>query len=250
MQRYFVEDANRNGSLVVIDNEDVHHIRHVMRMKEQDTIICCFHSGKAAICEITDIEEKCVVATIKQWEEQTRELPVDVTIFHGLPKVDKLEWVIQKGTELGMKALTPFTAKRSVVKWDTKKQSKKVERWNKIAKEAAEQSYRNRLPIIHAPISVKEMVQQFHSFDAVLVAYEEVAKQNNQVLLAERLEQIKPGSTIALIVGPEGGLTEEEVEEFLKHGAQTTSLGPRILRTETAPLYFLSTVSYQFEMRR
>lgn len=250
MQRYFIEDKSVDGDKIIIQNEDVHHIRRVMRMKEKDLLVCCLQSGKTALCEIESIDEEKVVVIVKEWEITSRELPVDITIFHGLPKADKLEWVIQKGTELGMKALIPFYAKRSIVKWDTKKQEKKRERWNKIAKEAAEQSYRNFVPTIFTPISFKELSQKLDEFDAVIVAYEETAKKQTHTSLYLEFDQFHPGDNIALIVGPEGGLTEEEVEGFVEKGAKTVSLGPRILRTETAPLYFLAAASYHFEIRR
>ncbi|MDZ5470933.1 16S rRNA (uracil(1498)-N(3))-methyltransferase (plasmid) [Bacillus sp. 31A1R] len=248
MQRYFVDEAVDNH--FYISGDDRHHIVKVMRLKVDDQIICANSSGNSAICVIEEITDENVVAKVVKWEEGSVELPVKVTIVSGLPKGDKLEWVIQKGTELGASRFIPFTAARSVVKWDEKKAAKKVERWEKIAKEAAEQSHRRELPEVWSPVNLKKLIELSKSYDNRLIAFEEDAKTGESSVLAKTLAKVEKGQSLLFVFGPEGGLTEEEVALMRESGFETCGLGPRILRTETAPLYALSAVSYHFELMR
>jgi 16S rRNA (uracil1498-N3)-methyltransferase len=247
MQRYLIEQIENDQAMITGD--DAHHIVRVMRMKLGDKLYCCAN-GKTALCTIAEITNEFVKAAVVQWVEESNELPVFVTIASGLPKGDKLEFVLQKGTELGAAAFLPFQATRSIVKWDAKKGDKKVERWIKIAKEAAEQSHRAVVPSVWAPVLFRELVSISNEYDICMVAYEEEAKQGEKANFAKALERIQPGQRILIVVGPEGGLTEEEVRLLREHNFITCSLGPRILRTETAPLYALSAVSYYFELMR
>ncbi|WP_028399251.1 16S rRNA (uracil(1498)-N(3))-methyltransferase [Ectobacillus panaciterrae] len=247
MQRYFVEQIKSNEA--ILTGDDAHHIARVMRMQPGDELYCCAN-GKTALCTIAEITNEFVKAAVVQWVEESNELPVFVTIASGLPKGDKLELVLQKGTELGAAAFLPFQAKRSIVKWDAKKGDKKVERWMKIAKEAAEQSHRAVVPSVYAPVSFKEMVMMGKEYDACIVAYEEEAKQGEKANFAKTMEQLQRGQKVLIVFGPEGGLAEEEVRLLREHSFIACSLGPRILRTETAPLYALSAVSYYFELMR
>lgn len=248
MQRYFVDPtAEEQFSLT---GEEFHHIVNVMRFKVGDQIICTTSKGEGAICQIAEITDEQVVADVVQWEDRTTELPIRVTIASGLPKGDKLELIIQKGTELGAHSFVPFSAKRSIVKWDEKKAVKKVERWQKIAKEAAEQSHRRFIPNVHHPVKLAELINLSQEYTYKLIAYEEVAKQGEGSVLAETLQQMKPGESLLVVFGPEGGLATGEVEVLINNDFHACSLGPRILRTETAPLYLLSALSYQFELLR
>lgn len=247
MQRYFVE-SSPDVQRFLISGDDRYHIRNVMRMQPGDTIICVGSDGKSAICQITEITEERVTADAIEWLEENTELPIKITIASGLPKGDKLEWIIQKGTELGAHQFMPFTAARSVVKWDEKKAVKKVERWQKISKEAAEQSHRAFLPEVLSPISFKNLLQESSKYDYKLVAFEEESRKGEISTFAAVLKKIKQGESLLLLFGPEGGLTEEEVAQLTDKGFAVCGLGPRILRTETAPLYMLSAISYHFEL--
>ncbi|MFB6469406.1 16S rRNA (uracil(1498)-N(3))-methyltransferase [Cytobacillus sp. Hz8] len=248
MQRYFVKEYH--GEQFEISGEDYHHITRVMRFKENDQLLCSTLDGKTAICTIAEITDETVIANVVKWVEETSELPVAVTIASGLPKGDKLEMVIQKGTELGASMFIPFTAARSIVKWDDKKSAKKVERWQKIAKEAAEQSHRSRIPTVESPISFPLLIQASKSYDYKLIAYEEDAKHGEASVLANVFQQMQEGQSLLVVFGPEGGLTSTEVSQLKENGFQSCGLGPRILRTETAPLYVLSAISYHLELMR
>lgn len=249
VQRYFIEEQG-NIEQFNISGDDYHHIVRVMRMKAGDEIICVTLKGKSAICQIAEITDEIVVANVVKWEEGTTELPVHVVIASGLPKGDKLELIIQKGTELGAYEFVPFTASRSIVKWDSKKAVKKVDRWQKIAKEAAEQSHRSYVPEVKEPISLKELVKASDEYTYKLVAYEEEAREGEVSVLSSTLAKLGEGDRLLIVFGPEGGLSSEEIDLLNKNGFLACGLGPRILRTETAPLYALSAVSYHFELLR
>ena len=176
------------------------------------------------------------------------ELPVSVTIAMGFPKGDKLEFVAQKATELGMAALWAFPADWSVVKWDGKKLGKKAEKLEKIAQGAAEQSKRNRIPAVRLFEKKADFLAQLTGFDQIILAYEEAAKAGEQANLVKALSGLETGQSVLVIVGPEGGVSPEEVAAFEGAGAVKTGLGPRILRAETAPLYALSAISYATEL--
>ncbi|MEH7505482.1 16S rRNA (uracil(1498)-N(3))-methyltransferase [Neobacillus drentensis] len=249
MQRYFVKQRT-NGDRFLIDEEDRHHIVKVMRMQIGDQIICVDQEGKQAVCALAEITDTSVVADVVQWKDEVSELPISITIASGLPKGDKLEWIIQKGTELGAHQFLPFSAARSVVKWDEKKAAKKIDRWQKIAKEAAEQSHRAFLPEVLDSISFKELLTKSKDFKYKLVAFEEESRNGETSVFASTLRKMNKGDSLLLVFGPEGGLTDEEVQQLKNIDFAVCGLGPRILRTETAPLYALAAISYHFELMR
>jgi len=250
MQRYFIKEPFNDQASVRISGDDFHHITRVMRMNEGDKLYIVFEDAKAASGKISQITDSFVEADIVDLENQDKELPVYIAIASGLPKGDKLEWIIQKGTELGASEFIPFIASRSVVKWESRKEAKKLERWNKIAKEAAEQSHRQVLPIIHRPHTLKELIQYSNNFDWKIVAYEEAAKEGEKSNLVRIIQSAKPKDKFLIVFGPEGGITVPEKKELTTYGFEICGLGPRILRTETAPLYALTAISYQFELMR
>ncbi|WP_078432385.1 16S rRNA (uracil(1498)-N(3))-methyltransferase [Metabacillus halosaccharovorans] len=251
MQRYFIkEDKTNIETTIYVNGDDVHHILRVLRMQAGDKIICCTKDGFEALCEIVEITNDQVQCFVLEWMTVNRELPVSISIASGLPKGDKLEWIIQKGTELGASSFIPFNAARSIVKLEAKKIGKKLERWNKIAKEASEQSYRNKIPEVLEPCDFQHIIELAKSYDVKVVAYEESAKQGEKKNLAKAFEKLEEGSSLLVVFGPEGGLTEKEIERLEQTGFYICSFGPRILRTETAPLYLLSAVSYYFELSR
>ncbi|MDQ0254346.1 16S rRNA (uracil1498-N3)-methyltransferase [Evansella vedderi] len=250
MQRYFLNKSQFHEEYVMITGDVIKHIRRVMRMNEGDRIICCSEEGTCYICELSDVSDEQIQATILSEEKSVVELPIKVTIAHGLPKGDKLELVIQKGTELGANAFIPFEAERSVVKWDAKKAGKKVERWSKIAQEAAEQSHRQVCPNVWDVVKFPLLLEKFNQFDTVLVAYEEAAKNDEKSHLVSELNKMNEGESLLFLFGPEGGFSDREIDLMKENGAVPCGLGPRILRSETAPLYGLSAISYHFELLR
>jgi 16S rRNA (uracil1498-N3)-methyltransferase len=246
LQRYFLETPFDEGGHAFISGDDGKHIAKVMRMEIGDRLIAV-DNEEAFISEITHIRPEGV--TVKKTDDSlpSNEMEVKVTIACGLPKGDKLDLIVQKGTELGMSSIIPFEAERSIVKWDSKKGDKKVERLRKIAKEAAEQCHRTIIPEIVAPMSFKQLLQESRNYDIRFFADEEDAKGTDPNRIADRLKNVYHKQTVFVVFGPEGGLSRREAEEMRSADFLSVSLGPRILRTETAPLYFLSAMSYEFE---
>jgi len=248
MQSYFIlnqEDWFDNQ--VTISGDDVHHISRVMRSKPGDHIICNDNNGKAAVCSILEITDNQVLVAVEEWLEQEVELPVEVTIAQGLPKGDKFDLILQKGTELGAFSFIPYQAERSIVVWNDKKMVKKQQRFEKIVKEASEQSHRRRIPAIQAPVDLKELLEIGKEYDYKLFAYEEEAKKTSFQSFSDVLKQINKGMRLLICIGPEGGFSEKEVEILKENDFKAVRFGPRILRTETAALYALASISYQFE---
>ena len=245
MQRYFIPQPFVEGNLL-ISGDDAKHIQKVMRMQVGQTIIVV-SENQAFEAIIEKFEGQDVRVSKTSDALRSNELPKKVTICCGLPKGEKLDFITQKATELGMNELILFDAERSIVKWDAQKGKKKQERLQKIAKEAAEQSHRNVVPAIRDILSFKQLLQQSDQYDVLLVADEEDAKSEKRTQFAEVLRSINQQQSICVVFGPEGGLSRSEIQELMGHGYQGISLGPRILRAETAPLYVLSAISYEFE---
>jgi 16S rRNA (uracil1498-N3)-methyltransferase len=250
LQRYFITQEQLNGNKVSINGEDARHIHRVMRMDIGDKVICTISDHRSALCELVEITNETVLANVVEWLEEQKELPIQITIAQGLPKGDKLELIVQKSTELGAHAFLPFKAERSIVKWDDKKVVKKVERLEKITKEAAEQSHRTIIPTCFDPVSFKGLLEKSKEYDFTIFAYEEAAKNNEQNNLVEVFNQAKHGASILVVIGPEGGISDNEASILIEHGFIPCGLGPRILRTETASLYILAAASYHFELLR
>ncbi|WP_313234761.1 16S rRNA (uracil(1498)-N(3))-methyltransferase [Sporosarcina ureae] len=246
MQRYFLNQPFNEQRQVAIGGDDYKHIVKVMRMTPGQEILTVYE-GVASVAVIDSISEDIVTVSQQRQLDKNNELPISVTIACGLPKGDKLDLITQKGTELGMSRLIPFAASRSIVKWDAKKGDKRIERLQKIAKEAAEQSHRNQVPEILSVQSVKQLITYTDSFNVKLFADEEDAKSEMPHKIADRLKNVYHGQSIVVVFGPEGGLAREEAALLEDAGFLPVSLGPRILRTETAPLYVLSAMSYEFE---
>ena len=242
MQRYFVGQFNLDGFLM--NSEDLHHIKKVMRMKNKDQIICINQSAEVYLCEIEDIGSGLIKVLEKL--NENHELPVKVHLIYALPKGDKFEFVLQKACELGVHSITPLMTKRSVIKTDAQKFSKKYDRYRKILKESAEQSYRNIIPNLQPLIQINEIANMMSDYN--IVAYEQNAKNNEISVLKNTLSQMKKGESITIIVGCEGGFDPSEIEKLNKMGVLSCSLGKRILRSETAPLYMLSAISYALEL--
>ena len=246
MQQYFVNGRAPQGIFQIKDKDTAKHMFSVMRLQADDQTVLVFDDGIKRLARVVDSQSKSV-EIIEELADNV-ELPVSVTIAMGFPKGDKLEFVAQKATELGMAALWAFPADWSVVKWDGKKLAKKVEKLEKIAQGAAEQSKRNRIPAIRLFEKKTDFLAQLTGFDQIILAYEEAAKAGEQANLVKALSGLETGQSVLVIVGPEGGVSPEEVAAFEGAGAVKTGLGPRILRAETAPLYALSAISYATEL--
>lgn len=248
MQRYFIDEVKVCGESVRLSAEDSHHLANVMRAKVGATIIIVTANHDAYVSEIVTIETKCVTAVLKEPLLTTSELPVEVTVACGLSKNDKIDTIVQKATECGMHQFIPLILQRNVVKWEAKKATQKIERLEKIAKEAAEQSHRTHIPTIQSLMNVTQLIEYAQAYDVKLIAYEETAKIGEHAQLKQQYQSLQPQQKILLVFGSEGGLTLQEVAQLEAAGFLACSLGPRILRAETAPIYALSALSYTLEL--
>ena len=213
-------------------------------MKPGEEILISDGEKKEYHCEIKTLDPEYVEALIMFVKEEGLELPSKVYLFQGLPKNDKMELIIQKAVELGVYAVVPVATKRAVVKLDDKKEAKKLVRWQSISESAAKQAKRLIIPEVMPVMSFKEAVAFSQTMDVRLIPYELA---ENMAYTRQVLSQIKPGQSIGIFIGPEGGFAEEEVELALNSGMETITLGKRILRTETAGMTVLSILMYLLE---
>lgn len=251
LQRYFVPEDQWQEDRVTITDDDAHHVVHVMRGRVGDRFLCCSPDGRTAVAELAAITKHAVEATILEWIEENREPGVQVYIAQSLPKADKMETVIQRCTEIGAAGFLPFVSARTIVQYDGKKEAKRLDRWHKISKEAAEQAHRSRIPDIYPVASWKELLQRFADADLLLLCYEQEGDNGIGQVVQEwrkRREADPLGNPmrIWIVVGPEGGFTEQEAAEAQSAGACLVHVGPRILRTETAALVALTCVLYEY----
>lgn len=246
MYQFFVEPEQITGRVVIITGKDVNHIKNVLRMKAGEEIsVSNGIDGKEYRCGIKEFQEDAVVCELRFVKEEGTELPSKIYLFQGLPKADKMEWIIQKTTELGIFEIIPVAMKRCVVKLDDKKASSKITRWQGIAEAAAKQSKRGIIPQISKVMSFEEAVAYSRQAQIRLLPYE-LAEDPRKT--KEIISQIKPGQDIAIFIGPEGGFDESEVELAVKDGMESITLGKRILRTETAGMTLLSILMYHLEI--
>ena len=249
MQRYFMEYPKLSiGDRVTFSKDQSHHIQRVLRMKTGDQVIGVDQNRGAFLLEL--IIDESIGATVLESIDKVTELPVQVDFVCGLPKGSKLDHIVQKGSELGVFNVYPWQAERSVSKWDSKKSGRKIERLQKIATEASEQSHRNHEVQVKSLLSTEDLLELSAEYDYVLVAYEESAKQGETSRLASIFTNLKDDDRILMIFGPEGGISEKEIEQFEElENVDLVGLGHRILRTETAPLFALSALVYEMELR-
>ena len=244
MQKYFISKEKLNEC--IIDTDDAFHISTVMRSKVGDEILVS-DQERCVLAKITSIEKNKVTFEIKEELKANNELPVKVTIFQGYPKGDKLEEIIKHSTELGAFAFVPTIMKRSLFKLDPKKKESKLERFRKIAKEASEQSFRLIIPKVIDILSLKEI--DFKEYGKLILCYEESSKTGDLVNFKGIVKSLKKDDRVAVLIGPEGGIDEAELKYLESIGFIACGLGPRILRTETAASYVLSSISYEMELK-
>ena len=230
MYNFFVNAENRQGDLYIITGSDCNHMKNVLRMKVGEKFLVS-DGGKSHLCELEGFDGGHAVARITEENFQDTELPIKIYLFQGLPKSDKLELIIQKTVELGVAGIIPVEMNRSIVKLDDKKKSAKRERWQAIAESAAKQSKRNVIPEVSDVMTYKQAIGKAAEMDLFLVPYE---NERGMAETREALLRIKAGMSVGILVGPEGGFEEKEIELAREAGAAVISLGKRILRAETA----------------
>ncbi|WP_027702404.1 16S rRNA (uracil(1498)-N(3))-methyltransferase [Metaclostridioides mangenotii] len=242
MDRFFVdkEYINLEDNTCIMTGDDVKHISKVLRARVGDQVEICDKEKSEYVCEIEDISKDEVCLNILEKLDVNREPDVKVRLYQGLPKGTKMEMILQKLTEVGVDEIILVQNKRSVVKFDNKKEDKKLERWERIIYEAAKQSKRGKIPKLRGVLSFKEALEDMKDNDMNICPYE-----NEKTASIKDSIKGKDINTIGIFIGPEGGFDEGEIEKIQAIDSQVVSLGPRILRTETASVVATSIVLYE-----
>ena len=254
MSKFFVNNNQIENDLIYIEGQDYNHIKNVLRYKINDCLTICDNTnGINYYCEIKSFDNNNVVCKIMSTLEDDTESNIKITIFQGLPKADKMELIIQKGTELGVSTFVPVNLKRSIVKLNGKDEDKKISRWQTIAEVASKQSGRNIIPQVERVLSFKLLLDRIKEYDLFFLAYEDEHTLSLKELLKQFKEQNKDKMQnkqelkIAFVVGPEGGIAKEEYEELVNSNVNAVTLGKRILRTETVALNVASILMYELD---
>lgn len=243
MHKFFVEREKIINNLASIEGDDAKHIYKVLRLSVNDKISINDCLGNEYIGNIINISKNIVKAELIEQVDINNESNIDITLFQGIPKSSKMDMIVQKNTELGVKNIIPIITKRVVVKAN-KVELKKIDRYNKIAKEACKQCKRSLIPQIDNPIEFDDFLKLLKYQDLIIVPYENEKKWGIKKIVKEmHKEDIK---NIAIVIGPEGGFEDSEIQKLKDIGAYIVSLGPRILRTETAGFVATSIVMYEF----
>ncbi len=236
MPRFFVDSVE--GDFVEINGEDARHIALSLRMKNGEHLVLCDGKGREADAVIREAFPESVVLDVVERKDSAAEPKTEVVLYQALPKFDKLEYIVQKSVELGVSKIVPVLTSRCISRPDEKTMKKKLERLRKISDEAAKQSGRGKLPEVGEMLTFKNAVLKMCEAETPIFFFEHA-----EYPLREIMEK-REGGTISMMVGSEGGFSDEEAAFAAEHGALIASLGPRILRCETAPVAALSAIMY------
>lgn len=246
MPKFFVKEKQINNTNIEIINDDVNHIKNVLRLNVGDLIqICNSDTGENYKAKLEEIKADVIKCKIEEIIDESTESNVNIHIYQGLPKADKMELIIQKCTELGVQKIIPVEMERAIVKLTGKDAEKKIIRWQKIAEVAAKQSGRDKILQVDNVLKFKDIIEKIEQYDAFIVTYE---KEDFNTLKQEllKLKEIKKPK-IAILIGPEGGIDLKEIEILKTSGAKIITLGKRILRTETVALVVAGIIEYELE---
>ena len=240
---YIGQDQIEEDQIHILDS-DVNHIKNVLRLEPGDWLVACDGEGTDYVCRIQSLSQEEITLSIEKKQESGTELDTRITLFQGIPKKDKMEFIIQKAVELGAYEIVPVMMKRCVVKLsEAKKIQKKTERWQAIAEAAAKQCDRGMIPVVHTPVTMEQAFDMASSLEYNMIPYE---LQDGIQVSRQIVEEACSKESVGIFIGPEGGL-EEEVEKAMEIGAKPITLGKRILRTETAGMALLSIMMFQLQ---
>ncbi|OON92836.1 MAG: hypothetical protein ATN32_01890 [Candidatus Epulonipiscium fishelsonii] len=240
MKKFFVSPNKIADNKVIIEGSDYNHIINVFRLKMNDKLLINDRHGNEFTCIITSVEKLSLVATIEDKFILSTEPKTKVTLFQSLIKPEKMEFVLQKSVELGVYQIIPLITERCVIKLDSSKMENKVNRWKKIIEAAAKQSGRNLIPEIKLPVKFNKIIDYVNETDLNIIPYEKETQVSLKTILRENIE-----TNINVVIGPEGGFTEEEINQVKINNFNCATLGKRILRSETAALTVISNIMYE-----
>lgn len=244
MQRFFVTPDQVGEDKIRIQGSDVNHMKNVLRMRPGEEVMVSDGNNRQYRCRVEDYPDGEAVLAILEAGLVDTELPSRIYLFQGLPKQEKMELIVQKAVELGVCQVIPVQTRRCVVKLDAKKAAKKVQRWQQIAESAAKQAGRGYIPAVSEVMTFQEALAFSETLDIRLIPYELADGMEGTRKI---LDEIRPGQSVGIFIGPEGGFEKEEVGRAVEAGAMPITLGKRILRTETAGIAVLSILMYRLE---
>ncbi len=241
MSKFFAYKGQIENGSFIIEGTDANHIASVLRSKIGEEIVICDGEGTDYYCTLSEVDKKRVVAKIDSQSAVSSEPKVEITLYQGLPKSDKMELIIQKCVEIGLVRIVPVKTEFAVAKLDGK-EDKKRERWQKIAESAAKQCGRGKIPLVDSAMTFAQAVEDSRSMDGRIIPYE-----NETEFGIKQFAKDFNGKSIAVFIGPEGGFSPKEIELAKKDGITSVTLGKRILRTETAGLVTGAILLYELE---
>ena len=244
MYHFFAPEGETEADRIRITGPDVKHITRVLRLGPGDQIMVSDGQDRNRLCVIAETGPDFVLLEILEEAMPSPEMNRRLTLFQGLPKGDKMDYIIEKSVELGVFSLVPVEMARSVMKLDPKKKESRRQRWQAKAESAAKQSRRGLIPEVGAVCAFSEALRQAAALDMILVPYEEAGDMR---LTRSILAAVPEGASLGVFIGPEGGFAPEEIEALRQAGARLITLGPRILRTETAGPAFLAMCTFMWE---
>lgn len=245
MYRFYISEEQISENEITITGGDVNHIRNVLRLEEGDWVVACNGQGKDYVSRVFSVEKDQVILQVEKVQDTGTELQTKITLFQGIPKKEKMEFIIQKAVELGVYEIVPVMMKRCVVRLtDERKQEKKQERWQAIAEAAAKQCDRGIIPVVHTPVTMEEAVQMAREMEFNMIPYElQDGIDHSRELVAHACKR----ESVGIFIGPEGGFEATEVEHAVANGIEPITLGKRILRTETAGMALLAIMMFQMQ---
>ncbi len=243
MYHFFVDQSQISGDIVEITGPDVNHMKNAVRLKPGDIVRISDGGETDYFCSIKEYSDDAAILEITERGVQNTELGIDIKVFIGIPKGDRMETVIEKAVELGATEIIPVDMRYCVVKLDAKRAEKKVSKWQELALTAAKQSKRSVIPKVSPVLSFKNAAKYFDECELKIVPYE---NENGMAETAEVFKSLKNHKSVGIFTGPEGGFAEEEIGA-LREGAHIISLGRRILRADTAPICMLSAMMLYLE---
>lgn len=248
MSRFYVSKESIKGNQILIIGKEAHHILDVMRLKVSDEVVVFDGTGKEYIGKVIDAGRKSLSLDIVKTRDIAKEERCGITLIQAIPKKDKMDYIVEKATELGVNSVAPVTTARTIPDWDDAKKTEIVERWRKLALEAAKQCGRTNLPEIRPIVDFKEAITAsvFVNTDAVYSLKLIAALSDRAIKLKDALKG-STGGRITVAIGPEGDFTAEEINMAEGKGFKTVSLGPRVLKSDTAGLAVIAMINYEYQ---
>jgi len=241
MSRFYIPHESIRGRMIVVSGEEAHHIIDVMRLKPNDRVVTFDATGKEYIGVIKEVAKKSLVIDITEEKEVAAKSGAKITLIQAVPKKNKMDYIVEKATELGVSGIMPVFTERTIPKWDKRKMAFQAERWRKIAREASKQCGRADIPKVEEMTYFTAITGNFSGCDQALVA----ALSDKAVPMKAALKGPRPHN-VAVAIGPEGDFTDEEIEAAVSAGFKVINLGPRVLKSDTAGLAALAVLNYEY----